>query len=68
MAPSREIGVPEIAYRLGCSIPLAQSLVRTGRIPGRKIERGWIAPIEAVEEYLARHPRRPDVGAKEQAA
>ncbi len=68
MAPSREIGVPEIAYRLGCSIPLAQSLVRTGRIPGRKIERGWVAPLEAVEEYLASHPRPPASRSLEQAA
>ncbi len=68
MAPSREIGVPEIAYRLGCSIPLAQSLVRTGRIPGRKVERGWVAPLEAVEEYLAHHPRPPVRREIEQAA
>lgn len=68
MAPSREIGVPEIAYRLGCSIPLAQSLVRTGRIPGRKVERGWVAPLEAVEEYLARHTRPHFARDQEQVA
>ena len=68
MAPSREIGVPEIAFRLECSIPLAQSLVRTGRIPGRKTERGWVAPLQAVEDYRARHRRRPAAREKEQAA
>lgn len=68
MAPSREIGVPEIAHRLSCSIPLAQSLVRTGRIKGRKLERGWVAPVEAVEEYLARHRRPPAAQAIERAA
>lgn len=68
MAPSREIGVPEIAYRLSCSIPLAQSLVRTGRIKGRKSDRGWVAPLEAVEEYLARHRRPTAAREREQAA
>ncbi len=68
MDSSREIGVPEIAHRLGCSIPLAQSLVRTGRIPGRKTARGWVASLAAVEEYLAHRAPRPATDDQVQAA
>ncbi len=68
MPSSREIGVPELAYRMGCSIPLAQSLIRTGRIPGRKTPRGWVTTLQAMEEYLARHPRRERPLGNEQAA
>lgn len=57
MPPSREIGVPELAHRLGCSIPLVQALIRTGRIRGRKTSRGWVTTMEAAEEYFSRHPR-----------
>ncbi len=68
MAASREIGVPELAYRMGCSIPLAQSLIRTGRIPGRKTPRGWVTTLKAMEEYLSSHPRRERPASSEAAA
>lgn len=53
MNSSREISVPQLAKRLECSIPHAQALIRTGRIPGRKTARGWVTTVEAVERYLA---------------
>lgn len=52
MNSSREISVPELAKRLGCNIPRAQALVRTGRIPGCKTARGWVTTVAAVEKYL----------------
>jgi excisionase family DNA binding protein len=51
---SREITVPELAKRLGCSIPLAQALIRKGKIRGRKAARGWVTTTAAVEAYLAK--------------
>ena len=51
---SREITVPELANRLGCSIPRAQALIRTGRIRGRKGVRGWVTTTTALETYLAK--------------
>jgi Helix-turn-helix domain len=50
----REIAVPELAKRLGCSIPRAQALIRTGKIRGRKVARGWVTTTAAVEAYLAK--------------
>jgi excisionase family DNA binding protein len=49
---SPEITVPELAKRLGCSIPYAQALIRKGKIRGRKGARGWVATTVAVEAYL----------------
>ncbi len=48
----RQICVPELAQRLNCSIPRAQSLIRSGRIPGRKTTRGWVTTEAAVEAYV----------------
>ena len=50
---SDEITIPALAKRLGCSIPHAQALIRTGKIRGRKGVRGWVATNAAVEAYLA---------------
>ena len=52
MTSSREISVPDLARRLGCSIPHAQRLIRTGRIRGRKTPRGWVTTTDAAEAYL----------------
>jgi hypothetical protein len=68
MAATREIGVPELAYHLGCTIPVAQALVRTGRISGHKAARGWVTTLEAMNGYLARHPRKPSSKLEERAA
>lgn len=51
---SKEITVPELAKHLGCSIPRAQALIRTGLIRGRKGASGWVTTPAAVEAYLAR--------------
>lgn len=51
---STEITVPELASRLGFSIPRAQALIRTGKIRGRKGVRGWVTTSVAVEAYLAK--------------
>ena len=62
MTPSREISVPDLAQRLGCSIPHAQRLIRTGRIRGRKTARGWVTTTDAAEAYLGEisaHSDRP---------
>ena len=59
MTPQREITVPELAQCLGCSIPHAQSLIRTGRIPGRKGPRGWVTTQKAVDEYIAQRRNGP---------
>ena len=56
MDSPREITVPELAKRLGCSIPHAQALIRTGRIPGRKTLRGWVTTIAALEKYTSGNP------------
>lgn len=52
--PTKEITVPELAKRLGCSIPRAQALIRTGAIRGRKVASGWVTTPAAVEVYLAK--------------
>ena len=52
MDSTRKIYVPELAQRLHCSIPRAQSLIRSGRIRGRKTARGWVTTEAAVENYL----------------
>jgi hypothetical protein len=51
MHASQAIYVPELARRLRCSIPRAQSLIRSGRIRGRKTARGWATSEAAVEAY-----------------
>ena len=56
MDTSRPICVPELAKRLGCSLPQAQALIRTGRIPGHKNARGWVTTAAAVDKYLKAHP------------
>ena len=53
--PSRQICVPKLAQLLGCTIPKAQTLIRTGRIPGHKNPHGWVTTAAAVERYLAEH-------------
>jgi hypothetical protein len=53
MDSTREITVPELAKRLACTIPHAQALIRTGRIPGRKTLRGWVTTVAAVEKYTS---------------
>ena len=52
--PTKEITVPELAKRLGRSIPYTQSLIRKGTIRGHKISKGWVTTSAAVEEYLAK--------------
>ena len=52
MDPSHELSVPALAYRLGCNIPQAQGLIRTGRIPGRKTPSGWVTTEAALKTYL----------------
>ena len=51
---AKEITVPELAKRLGCSIPHAQALVRSGKIRGRKVTRGWVTTPAAVDAYIAK--------------
>ncbi len=51
MNASQEIYVPELARRLRGSIPRAQSLIRSGRIRGRKTTRGWVTTEAALEYY-----------------
>lgn len=58
MSPSREITVPELAKRLGCTIPHAQYLIRTQRLPGRKSLRGWVTTEAALDDYLRAHRLR----------
>jgi hypothetical protein len=52
--PSKEITVPELAKRLGRSIPYTQSLIRTGKIRGHKCASGWVTTVAAIEDYLAK--------------
>jgi Helix-turn-helix domain len=61
---SREITVPELAKRLGCSIPHAQALIRTGKIRGRKAARGWVTTTTAVEACLAKRAAQGSDGKK----
>ncbi len=53
--PTGEVCVPELAKRLGRSIPYAQALIRTGRISGCKTARGWMTTAAAVDKYVAEH-------------
>jgi hypothetical protein len=55
----REVTVPELAKRLGCSIPHAQALIRTGQIRGHKENHGWVTTTLEVEVYLDRRARQP---------
>ncbi|MGE5262232.1 MAG: helix-turn-helix domain-containing protein [Acidobacteriota bacterium] len=55
--PTQEITVPELAQSLECSIPRAQTLIRTGRIPGHKTPRGWVTTRQAIDKYLAERAR-----------
>ncbi len=52
MNPQSEISVPQLAQRLGCTVPYAQSLIRRGSIRGRKTPRGWVTTCAAVDVYL----------------
>ncbi len=52
MNPQSDISVPQLAQRLGCSVPYAQSLIRRGSIRGRKTPRGWVTTSAALEVYL----------------
>ena len=54
---TKEVTVPELAKWLGCSIPRAQALIRTGAIRGRKGANGWVTPLSAVEAFLAKRKR-----------
>jgi excisionase family DNA binding protein len=56
---SQPISVPELAKRLGCNIPRAQALIRTGKIRGHKGARGWVTNQAAVEAYLAKRNEDP---------
>ena len=56
MTSSREIAIPWLASRLGCTISHAQALVRRGRIPGHKTASGWVTTEEAIDSYLTTHP------------
>ena len=49
------ITVPELAKRLGRSIPYVQALIRTKKIPGRKTAAGWVTTQAAVENYLNKY-------------
>ena len=49
---SQQITVPELAKLLGCNIPRAQALIRTGAIRGRKVARGWVTTPAAIKAYL----------------
>ena len=54
---AKEITVPELAKRLGCSIPHAQALIRKGEMRGRKVARGWVTTTAEVDAYIAK--RKP---------
>ena len=56
MTSAREIAIPWLAARLGCTISHAQALVRRGRIPGHKTTSGWVTTEDAIETYLTTHP------------
>ncbi len=53
MPATREVTVSQLAQRLGCSIPRAQSLIRSGRIAGTKTARGWVTTEAAIQVYSA---------------
>jgi hypothetical protein len=54
MNPQSDISVPQLAQRLGCTVPYAQSLIRRGSIRGRKTPRGWVTTPAALEVYLSK--------------
>ena len=54
---AKDITVPELAKHLGCSIPRAQALIRTGAIRGRKGASGWLTTPAAVKAYLAKRDK-----------
>jgi hypothetical protein len=55
---SKEITVPELAKRLGCDIPRAQALIRTGVIRGHKATNGWVTTPAAVEAFIEKRATR----------
>lgn len=52
MNTTGELSIPALAQRLGLSIPRAQALVRSGKIPGHKTVWGWITTEDAVASFL----------------
>lgn len=47
-----EISVPEAARRLGMALTYVYSLVWTGKLEARKVNRQWRVSSEAVESRL----------------
>ena len=54
----RIISVGEAASRAGLSRRHLQHLLKTGRIPGRKLERDWMVTWQDVDAYLKQR-RKP---------
>ena len=48
----KEITAIEAARRLGIGLDYLYSLVWTGKLPGRKVDKKWRIPVEAVEARL----------------
>ena len=63
MDSNRELSVPALAYRLGCTIPYAQALIRTGAVAGHKTPRGWVTTEAALSAYLRQRAERPNAKA-----
>lgn len=48
----REITLSQVANRLHCSVARAESLVRSGRLLGRRTARGGVTSEAAIQSYL----------------
>jgi DNA (cytosine-5)-methyltransferase 1 len=68
------ISVAEAAEILGFSQQYIRNLIRKGGLPGQKIGKSWIIPLEAIENYNSKselvseqiedHPRRSNINPK----
>ncbi len=55
MKTVQEISASQLARRLHCPVMRAESLIRSGRIEGRKTARGWVTTEAALERYQLQH-------------
>jgi excisionase family DNA binding protein len=49
--------VPQIAARLGIGAGLAYELVRTGKIPAKRLGRRWVVPRQLFHTWLNEMPK-----------
>jgi excisionase family DNA binding protein len=60
MKQPKNIGVREAAQRLGVSLKYIYDLLYAERLPGQKVGRIWLIPVESIEARLKQRKRPVD--------